>query len=214
MSKADKHQNEMPHQASEQGWPPVDGPAQPGAGPWPGGTVPGEVPPHGPWGAPPPGYPPHGYPPQGPYGAPPPYGYHPGYHGAPWPGGHPGMGPAGAPGGAPAGQGVERGAGAAAGFAAALGDMADKSGLGMFKEMFSWEDGEFWKGAMVGAAVVMLLTNENLRNSLIGGAAQTAEAMRSGMAGFAAAGGAGMGAEESDAAPDSSDQEPFKEHDQ
>jgi len=71
------------------------------------------------------------------------------------------------------------------GLAAALGNMADQSGLGMFKNLFNFEDDEFWKGALVGAAAVLLLTNENLRSSLLGSAAKTAEALKSGLAGFA-----------------------------
>jgi len=70
---------------------------------------------------------------------------------------------------------------------AMFNDMADKSGLGMLKGFFNTGDGDFWKGALVGAAVVMLLTNEGLRDSLIGGAAKTAEAVKSGF---------GMGGEE------------------
>ncbi len=108
-----------------------------------------------------------------PWGAPPGYGWAPPH---PPPGYYTPSGPEGQPkvGGAPAG------------FAAAMGDIADKSGLGMFKDLFNWDDGEFWKGAIVGAAVVVLMTNEDLRNSLIGGAAKTAEAVKSGLAGFAA----------------------------
>lgn len=123
---------------------------------WPGG-------PAGPW-YPPPGYgmgpPPYGYGPYGPAG----------YGGAPF--GHAATGSA--PGATPPGA-------ESAGFGAALGNLADQAGLGMFKDFFSFDDGEFWKGAMVGAAVVLLLTNENLREALIGGAAKTAEAVRSGM---------------------------------
>jgi hypothetical protein len=70
--------------------------------------------------------------------------------------------------------------------AAALGALADQSGLGMFRNLLNFDDDEFWKGALVGAAAVLLLTNENLRNSLLGGAAKTAEAVKSGLAGFAA----------------------------
>ena len=77
---------------------------------------------------------------------------------------------------------------AQAGFEAMFNEVADKNGLGMLKGIINWEDGDFWKGALVGAAVVMLMTNEDLRNTLINGAAKTAEAMKSGMAG--AAGGA------------------------
>lgn len=129
--------------------------------PWPGMPWPGM--PHWP-GYPPPGFgmgpPPYGY---GAYGA-------PGYHGAP-------LGPSHAappPGPAPAG--AEQ-----AGFGATMGGLADQAGLGMFKDFFSLGDGEFWKGAVVGAAVVMLLTNENLREALLGGATKAAEAVKSGM---------------------------------
>jgi hypothetical protein len=62
--------------------------------------------------------------------------------------------------------------------------MAEKGGLGQLKDLLSLEDGEFWKGALVGAAAVLLLTNEDLRGALIGGAARTAEAMKSGLAGM------------------------------
>jgi hypothetical protein len=139
-------------------------PTEPPAGAYPGGT------PSYSWEVP-----------QG-YGVVPPYHHYYGYYGAPgppWSGvptGH-GSPPPTTP---PAGVGTQ------AGFGAALGDMADKSGLGMFKDLFNWEDSEFWKGALVGAAVVLLMTNENLRNSLIGGAAKTAEAVKSGFAGVGA----------------------------
>ena len=56
----------------------------------------------------------------------------------------------------------------------------------MLKDFFSFDDGDFWKGALVGAAVVLLLTNENLREALAGGVAKTAAAAK---AGFAAQGG-------------------------
>lgn len=143
------------------------------------------------------------------HGQPPPFGWHPhqnypgydayAYHGAPPPGymGPPyaGMPPYGhyagpAPGMHQAGQGASPNPeqlAAHAGLTAALGDIADKSGLSMFKDLFNWEDGEFWKGAMVGAAVVLLLTNENLRNSLFSGAAKTADAVKSGLSGLSGA---------------------------
>lgn len=70
------------------------------------------------------------------------------------------------------------------GFAAALGNMADSSGLGMFKNLFNLDDGDFWKGALVGAAAMLLITNDGLRNSLIGGAAKTAEAVKAGLSGL------------------------------
>jgi hypothetical protein len=143
---------------------------------WPGG-------PAGPW-YPPPGYgmgpPPHGYGPYGPAG----------YGGAPFGPAAPGSAPGPTPPGAES-----------AGFGAAMGNLADQAGLGMFKDFFRFDDGEFWKGAMVGAAVVLLLTNENLRDALIGGAAKTAEAVKSGMDNLAG------DERESDAADEPSDLE-------
>jgi hypothetical protein len=99
-------------------------------------------------------------------------------------------------------------AGAAAmppGFSAAMGEIADKNGLGMFKDFLNLDDGEFWKGALVGAAIVLLMTNEELRNSLIGGATKTAEAVKSGLAGF------GGGSATSDDGEETSDEETNEE---
>jgi hypothetical protein len=83
--------------------------------------------------------------------------------------------------GPPPGNGADP---AMAGFSAAMGDIADKSGLGMFKDFLNFDDSEFWKGALVGAAIVLLMTNDELRNSLIGSAAKTAEAVKAGFAGM------------------------------
>lgn len=147
-------------------WPYRYGSGWPAASPWPW-----------PW-----------YPPPGFAMAPPPYGYVP-YSGAAYPG--PGAGP-GQP--WPAAQGTAAPGAEAQGFGAAMENIADQAGLGMLKDFFSFGDGDFWKGALVGAAVVMLLTNENLREALAGGAAKTAAAVQSG---FAAQGGG-----ESDAGDD------------
>lgn len=61
--------------------------------------------------------------------------------------------------------------------------MADQNGLGMLKGMFNFQDGDFWKGALVGAAVVMLVTNENLRDSIMSSLAKSADTVKSGFAG-------------------------------
>ena len=53
---------------------------------------------------------------------------------------------------------------AQAGLSAALGDMAEKNGLGMFKDFLNFEDGDFWKGAVVGAAVVLLIGALNMHD--------------------------------------------------
>ncbi len=81
-------------------------------------------------------------------------------------------------------QSSNTGAAGGNGFAAALGDIADSSGLGMFKNLFNLDDSDFWKGALVGAAAMLLISNEGLRDSLIGGVAKTAEAMKSGLSGL------------------------------
>jgi hypothetical protein len=77
-------------------------------------------------------------------------------------------------------------------------DLADKNGLGMLKGLFDFSDGDFWKGALVGAAIVMLMTNDELRNSLINGAAKTAEAVKSGFSGFTEGGNDEMNETSSD----------------
>jgi hypothetical protein len=134
-------------------------------------------------------HPPQDYPGYGAYAYP--GAYPPGYMGQPYAGIPPYGHYAGPPPGVnQAGQGAAQNPeqlAASAGLTAALGDIADKSGLSMFKDLFNWEDGEFWKGAMVGAAVVLLLTNENLRDSLFSGAAKTAEAVKSGLSGLSSA---------------------------
>lgn len=169
----------------------------PGAGPWQGGPwahaygrpeQAGAAEP-GPGAGPRQGY---GYGPAG--HGPGPAGGHAPYHGyyaaqvPPWaaygppPGPPPGFGP-----GPFAGPGA---AAPGAGLGAALGDMAEQNGMGMLRNFFSFGDDEFWKGAVVGAALVMLVTNDKLRESIFESAANAAEAMRSGMADLDAAGAA------------------------
>jgi hypothetical protein len=97
-------------------------------------------------------------------------------------------------------------------FAGAMNELADKSGLGMFKNFLNLDDGEFWKGALVGAAVVLLMTNEDLRNSLIGGAAKTAEVVKSGLSGFA--GGTSATGESDENADESGEQTTDEDNEQ
>jgi hypothetical protein len=68
-------------------------------------------------------------------------------------------------------------------FSTAMNDLAEQNGLGMFKNFLNLDDGDFWKGALVGAAVALLISNQDLRNSLIGGAAKTARAVKSKLGG-------------------------------
>lgn len=130
------------------------------------------MPPYGYYGAYAPPEPPpyYGYPYAG-YMPPPPPPYPPGY------GPHPGMPPHMQPPPTPSPEQAE--------LQSALNDMADKSGLGMLKGLFKMDDSEFWKGALVGAAAVLLLTNDSVRESLLSGATKTAEAMKSSLGGAA-----------------------------
>jgi hypothetical protein len=89
---------------------------------------------------------------------------------------------------------------AMAGMQAAMNEFADQSGLGALKGFLNFNDGEFWKGALVGAAIVMLMTNEDLRGALLGGAARTANAMKSGLGGTGEGATAEAGAQETDPA--------------
>ncbi|HID45767.1 MAG TPA: hypothetical protein EYP34_08440 [Chromatiaceae bacterium] len=47
-----------------------------------------------------------------------------------------------------------------------MNQIGKATGMGNVGQMLSWDDEEFWKGALVGAAAVMLLTNESVRESL------------------------------------------------
>jgi len=104
------------------------------------------------------------------YGPPPWYGYPGPYATPPMPPWAQGAGPDAA------------NVGDAAALEAMLSDMADKNGLGPLKSLLNWQDGDFWKGALVGAAVVLLLNNNELRQTLLKGAAKTAENLGAGTA--------------------------------
>lgn len=54
-------------------------------------------------------------------------------------------------------------------FAATLRQLSESAGLGDLGGLFAFDDKEFWKGAVVGAAVILLLTNENVRDTLMAG---------------------------------------------
>ncbi len=49
-----------------------------------------------------------------------------------------------------------------------LKDLGESAGLGNLVELLSLDDKEFWKGALVGAAITLLASNENVRASLMG----------------------------------------------
>lgn len=133
---------------------------QPGMGPW-GGFPPGPM--GGPMG-PPPGYGyGYGFGP-GPMGPPPGYGH--GYGG-------PGPEPAGPPAGPAQGQGpsMER----------LVEELSGGGGLGGLGKLLDFEDTEFWKGALVGAAAVLLLTNESVQQSLFKSGVKARDAVEKGL---------------------------------
>lgn len=55
------------------------------------------------------------------------------------------------------------------------------NGLSSLTKMLSLDDSEFWKGALVGAAAVLLLTNESVQGALFKAGARTSEAVKSGI---------------------------------
>lgn len=135
------------------------------------------------YGGMPPGY---AQPAPGPWtGAPNQSGYYPPPHAAPYPpGGAPYYGYAGyapppPPGAYPPDafqgmhQGYAQGAGASAGLeqGAGMSDLMNEvanggNGLSTLSKMLDFNDPDFWKGALVGAAAVLLLTSESVQNAL------------------------------------------------
>lgn len=67
----------------------------------------------------------------------------------------------------------------------ALDQMADEKGLGFLKGLVDFNDGDFWKGALVGAAAVLLITNDDLRDSLVDNMAKAADSLKEGLGGLA-----------------------------
>ena len=55
------------------------------------------------------------------------------------------------------------------------------SGLSSLGKMLNLDDSEFWKGALIGAATVLLLTNESVQNTLFKTGAKAKEAVQSGV---------------------------------
>ncbi|NDY94306.1 hypothetical protein [Wenzhouxiangella limi] len=94
--------------------------------------------------------------------------YGPGPHGMAGhgPGGGYGPGAGYGPGGAPGMQGQGPGGGRGPGMEQIIEEMAAGSGLAGLGKLLDFEDTDFWKGALVGAAAVLLLTNETVQQSL------------------------------------------------
>lgn len=120
--------------------------------------------------------------------APPPYPYAGHYAGpyagvapqqAPWPGYGPGFEQQG-------GAGRMAGAGHGAGHGAGMADLVDEianggNGLSSLGKMLNFDDSEFWKGALLGAAAVLLLTNESVQGALFKTGAKTKAAVKTGV---------------------------------
>jgi hypothetical protein len=55
------------------------------------------------------------------------------------------------------------------------------SGLSSLTKMLDFDDKDFWKGALVGAAAVLLLTNESVQRALFRGAVKGRDAVEEGV---------------------------------
>lgn len=90
------------------------------------------------------------------------------------------------------GLGSGQGPGAAAGHGAGrrqgfgMSQLVDEiagggSGLSSLSQMLNLDDKELWKGALIGAAAVLLLTNESVQNALFKGGVRARDAVKSGV---------------------------------
>jgi hypothetical protein len=69
-----------------------------------------------------------------------------------------------------------------AGMAQFVEDIANGgSGLSSLGKVLNLEDSEFWKGVLIGAAAVLLLTNESVQKTLFKTGAKAKEAVKSGV---------------------------------
>ncbi|WP_217654086.1 YtxH domain-containing protein, partial [Moritella viscosa] len=105
-------------------------------------------------------------------------GMHPSMHSGMHSGMHPGMHPQQDP---PAQQQEENNAFIEQAQAMLEGALGEE--VGMFKDLlgnFGMNDKEFWKGAMVGAAAALLLSNENVRGKLVDLVAGAGDMLKSG----------------------------------
>lgn len=85
-----------------------------------------------------------------------------------------------AQGGGPAGYGA--GHGMQAGMSQFVEEISNGgSGLSSLGKMLNLDDSEFWKGALIGAAAVLLLTNESVQSMLFKTGAKAKEVVRSGV---------------------------------
>ena len=95
-----------------------------------------------------------------------------------------------------AGMGIPHGhgAGAAAGGGPGMADVMQEianggNGLSSLSRLLNFDDSEFWKGALVGAAAVLLLTNESVQNALFKTGVKAKDAVEKGVEKVKAAAG-------------------------
>jgi hypothetical protein len=90
------------------------------------------------------------------------------YGAAPGMGLHQGQGPGQTPGRGPA-------------MAQVMEEIANGGGLSSLGKLLNFDDADFWKGALVGAAAVLLLTNESVQNALFKTGARAKDAVERGV---------------------------------
>lgn len=92
-----------------------------------------------------------------------------------------GAGPQQPPTGTPGAAGGQAGRGQA-GIASLMEEISSGgTGLNSLTQLLNLDDTEFWKGALVGAAAVVLFTNESVQNALFKTGAKTSDAVRGGV---------------------------------
>jgi hypothetical protein len=80
------------------------------------------------------------------------------------------------------GQAQRQGQGQSQGMAQFMQEISSGgTGLNSLTKMLDFDDKDFWKGALVGAAVIMLFTNESLQNMLFKGAVKSRDAVKDGV---------------------------------
>jgi len=79
------------------------------------------------------------------------------------------------------GQHVGQQAGQGHGMTQAMQEIANGGGLSSLTKLLDFDDKDFWKGALVGAAAVLLLTNENVQRALFRGAVKGRDAVEDGV---------------------------------
>jgi hypothetical protein len=96
------------------------------------------------------------------------------------------------------GVGGPHGQGHGPGMAEVMQELANGgNGLASLSRLLNFEDTEFWKGALVGAAVVLLFTNESVQNALFKTGVKAKDEVEKGMDGIKAkAEGARAGSEQ------------------